>query len=333
MHSTVWLHSWRIYEMNFREKLENQQIWVYGVSLILGVLLAYAFPNIGNQINWTISPLIGILLYGMFSQIPFLQLRKAISNVRFIIALLIGNFIIVPIIVWILTLFFPQSPPVLLGVCLVLLTPCIDYVIVFTQLGKGDEKLMLMSTPILFIVQMLLLPLYLWLFVGDDVVGIVKIGPFVESFLLLIVAPLCLALLAQYISKKNVRGKQVLALSAWIPVPFMALVLITIVATQIGKVYTDFDLIVGVIPIYILFMIISPIVSRLIAAIFRLEQGAGRALIFSMGTRNSLVVLPLALSLPDTMATIVSAVIVTQTIVELVGELVYIKVVSKYLLR
>ncbi|MEE3809601.1 arsenic resistance protein [Lysinibacillus fusiformis] len=316
-----------------REQLENHQIWIYVFSLMIGGLLGFTNEEFGAALDWMISPLIAILMYGMFAQIPFLKLREAIANLKFMGALLVGNFIAVPMIVWILTALFPQSAPVLLGVCLVLLTPCIDYVIVFTQLGKGNEKLMLAATPILFVVQMMLLPLYLWLFIGEEMVGIVQVEPFLEAFLLLIVLPLIIAVITQLWAKKNERGEKVLESTAWLPVPFMALVLIVVVASQIGKVYSDFDVIVRVMPIYILFLIIMPVVSRLIGLTFKLDTGAGRALIFSMGTRNSLVVLPLALALPASWATIAAAVIVTQTMVELVGELIYMKAVPHLIWR
>ncbi|RFB15277.1 arsenic resistance protein [Bacillus sp. HNG] len=316
-----------------REKVENKQIWIYGISLLLGGVLGITNEDLGKSLGWAISPLIAILMYGMFTQIPFLKLREAISNFRFMLALLVGNFIAVPIIVWILTKIFPQSPPVLLGVCLVLLTPCIDYVIVFTQLGKGNEKLMLASTPILFVVQMILLPLYLWLFIGEEMVGVVHIAPFLEAFLLLIVVPLLVAIITQLWAKQKALGETVLDMTAWLPVPFMALVLIVVVASQIGKVYSDFALIVRVIPIYILFLIITPLVSRFIAFAFKLDSGAGRALIFSTGTRNSLVVLPLALALPNSWGTLAAAVVVTQTIVELVGELFYIRVIPTIIMK
>ncbi|MFC0237160.1 arsenic resistance protein [Fictibacillus phosphorivorans] len=316
-----------------REGLENQQIWIYGISLLIGGFTGLTFENFGAGLQWTITPLIAILMYGMFAQIPFLKIREAVSNVRFMIALLIGNFVIVPIIVWGLISIFPQPAPIVLGICLVLLTPCIDYIIVFTQLGKGNEKLMLAATPILFVVQMVLLPLYLWLFIGKKVMSVVQMGPFLEAFFLLIVVPLLLAVLTQLWARKQTIGDKALNLTAWLPVPFMALVLIVIVASQIGKVYNDFNSIVQVVPIYLLFLIIMPMVSRVIARVFTLDIGAGRALIFSMGTRNSLVVLPLALALPESWRTLAAAVIVTQTIVELIGELIYIKIVPKWILR
>lgn len=316
-----------------REGLENQQIWIYVLSLILGAFIGLSFERFGTGLQWMISPLIVILLYGMFAQIPFLKLREAASDIRFMFALLIGNFVYVPIVVWILTFIFPQSPPILLGICLVLLTPCIDYVIVFTQLGKGNEKLMLAATPLLFVVQMVLLPLYLWLFIGEEMISVVRIQPFLDAFFILIVIPLLLAVFTQLWAKKQSFGDKTLELTAWLPVPFMAFVLIAVVASQIGKVYNDFDIIINVVPIFVLFLIIMPLVSRLIARSFSFNIGAGRALIFSMGTRNSLVVLPLALALPESWRTLAAAVIVTQTIVELIGELIYIKVVPKWIYR
>ncbi|MCH7323029.1 arsenic resistance protein [Solibacillus sp. MA9] len=316
-----------------REKIENHQIWIYVFSLIFGGIIGLSDKNLGTSLDWTISPFIAVLMYGMFAQIPFLKLREAISNLKFMGALLVGNFIAVPIIVWFLITIFPQSSPILLGVCLVLLTPCIDYVIVFTQLGKGNEKLMLASTPILFVVQMILLPFYLWLFIGEEMVGVVHLEPFLEAFLFLIVAPLILAVFTQLWAKKKTIGEKALDFTTWLPVPFMGLVLIVVVASQIGKLYSDFEIIVRVIPIYILFLIITPLVSRFIAHAFNLDKGAGRALIFSTGTRNSLVVLPLALALPKPWATLASAVIVTQTIVELIGEIIYIKVIPKLILK
>ncbi|HEY2494898.1 MAG TPA: arsenic resistance protein [Paenibacillus sp.] len=316
-----------------REKLENQQIWLYVVALIIGVIVGIASPEKGSLLGITISPILAVLLYGMFAQIPFLNLRESLGNTRFIAALLLANFVVIPIVVWVLTQLFPQSPPVLVGVYLVLLTPCIDYVIVFTQLGRGNEKLMLAATPILFVVQMILLPFYLWLFIGADAAQIVKVGPFVEAFLYLIVLPLLIALITQLWAKRKSRGQSVLEATAWLPVPFMALALIVVVASQIGKVYSDFDVIVRVIPIYVLFLILMPFLSRMLAILFRLDVGAGRALIFSSGTRNSLVVLPLALALPNEWATVAAAVIVTQTIVELVGELVYIRIIPSFVLR
>lgn len=316
-----------------RERLENNQVWLYVIVLALGYGFGFLAPDVAGRLDGSISIVIAILMYSMFSQIPFVAFRKTFGNRRFIFALLTVNYIAVPIVVWLLSNLLPDHPPLLLGVYLVLLTPCIDYVIVFTALGRGNEKIVLFSTPLLFISQMLLLPLYLWLFMGEKATGIVEPGPFFEAFIGLIVIPLIIAIVIQLVARKAPIGNRIIDLSAWLPVPFMALTLFVVVTSQIGKLSAYMDQIIKVIPIYIAFMIIMPIISRSIAKWFTLDIEASRALIFSGSTRNSLVVLPLALALPVDISTLAAAVIVTQTIIELAFELIYIRLVPNLLVR
>jgi len=316
-----------------REQLEEKQISLYVIVLVIAAGFGLVVPDFTGRLDVTISLVIAILMYSMFSQIPFASLKKSFGNRRFIGALLTVNYIAVPVVVWLLSKLLPEYPPLLIGVYLVLLTPCIDYVIVFTSLGRGNEKLLLMATPILFVTQMLLLPLYLWLFMGKESIAIVEAGPFFEAFLGLIVIPLGLAIAVQLYAKKSVLADKILNSSAWLPVPFMALTLFVVVASQIGKLSTYIDLIIKVIPIYIAFMIIMPIISRFLVRLFNLDIQSGRALIFGGAIRNSLVVLPLALALPDGVSTLVAAIIVTQTIVELIGSLIYIRLIPNLLLR
>lgn len=316
-----------------REQLENNQVWVYIAMLALAAGVGLLWTDFGSTLVSWISISLGILMYGMFSQIPFFRIKEALSNRRFIYALLTVNYLFIPILVWILTRFLPDHPPLLLGVFLVLLTPCIDYVIVFTQLGRGNEKLILIATPLLFVTQMLLLPVYLWLFMGDEAAKLVHLAPFFESFFELVALPLAIALLIQAVAKRGRLGAGLLEASAWIPVPFMAITLFVIVASQIGKLSGSFEMIRSVIPIYIAFMAITPFISRSLARWFKLDVGAGRALIFSGATRNSLVVLPFAIALPADTSSLVTAVIVTQTLIEIIGELIYIRLVPKLILR
>jgi len=314
-----------------REQLEQKQIWIYAVALILGTVLGLWRPASGERLEFLIAPILAIMLYGMFAQIPFLRLREAFANRRFTAALLIVNFIIVPVLVWSLSRLLPQQPPLLLGVYLVLLTPCIDYVIVFTHLGRGNARLVLASTPLLLLAQLLLLPVYLWLFMGEEAAQIMSAGPFLAAFFLLIVVPLGIALVSEFWAKRQRRGAVWLEATAWLPVPFMSLTLFLVVASQIGRIEQHLSVVIRAVPIYVAYLLIVPFLARLTACAFRLDTQAGRALIFSAATRNSLVVLPLALALPDAWV-VVPAVIVTQTLVELVGELVYIRLVPSVVL-
>lgn len=340
--------------MEKREWLERNQIIVYAIALIVGLAVGLLNEQWGQNAETWISPLLAVLLYGMFTLIPFLKLREALANGRFIVALLLTNFVVVPLTVWGLLALFPQPEAITIGVCLVLLTPCIDYVIVFTALGKGNEQAMTAATPVLFVVQMVLLPVYLRLFAGKEAAGLMEVGPFIEAFLLLIVLPLAAAILTQLWAERGNQdmdvekagreeeagrgtrgsiGTRVLDMAAWIPVPFMALVLIAVTASQIGRIADDPLPVLRVLPIYALFMLLMPLLARVVGRLLRLNVGDGRALIFSSFTRNSLVVLPLALALPGEAAGVAAAVIVAQTLTELIGELIYVRAVPKLLWR
>lgn len=48
-------------------------------------------PDFAVQLDGTISVVIAILMYSMFSQIPFTELKKAFADRRFIWALLTVN--------------------------------------------------------------------------------------------------------------------------------------------------------------------------------------------------------------------------------------------------
>lgn len=316
-------------KIDFKDKMEKNQAMIYILTLIIASLIGNIYPNFSNNLYNYISIVLGILLYSMFTQIPFFELKRSLKNKNFIKALFISNYIFVPIIVWIISRFVAYDVSLLLGVILVLLTPCIDYVIVFTALGKGDEKLILVSTPFLFITQIILLPMYLYLFIGKEAINIISVEPFLESFIYFIIIPLLFALLTQLLDKRKIININLVNKISWVPVPFMAITLFVIIASQINKLFLSFSIVLKVIPIYMVYMIITPIIAYFISKVFKLNSKEKRTLMFSSSTRNSLVVLSFTMSLPNTIGELVAVVIVTQTIVEIIIELFYIKIMPK----
>ena len=112
------------------------------------------------------------------------------------------------------------------------------------------------------------------------------------------------------------------------PVALMALTLLVVVASQWPRVQDDLGDVAGVIPLYVAFLVVMPVAGLALARRLRLDPGSARALIFSGATRNSLVVLPLALAL-DAEYALAAAVIVTQTMVEVLGMVVYVRVIPR----
>jgi len=310
-----------------REQLETHQIPIYFAAVLAAVAFGLMASDSARHLGALVTPAIAVLMYAMFLQIPFLDLRQGLGNRRFIAALLLANFILVPLLVWAITRGLVEHPAILVGALLVLLTPCIDYVVVFTHIGKGDSRLTLAATPVLLLVQLALLPIYLALMLGDSNNVAISITPFVEAFVLLIVVPMLLAVL----TSAGARHSRTVATWndgwAWLPVPAMAFVLVVVIASQIATVLRDFDRLLPVIPVYIGFMLLAPALGFIAARLLRLPATAARSVTFSAATRNSLVVLPLALALPEEIRGLAAAAVITQTLVELVSELVYVRVV------
>lgn len=310
--------------------LERHQIAIYLGSLFAGAAVGLIMPAAAPWAELGIYPFLAALLYATFLQVPFTAIAHSLRDARFLSAALVLNFVLVPVVVAALTLWLPVSQAVLLGVLLTLLTPCIDYVIVFTGLAGGAAPRLVAAAPVLMLAQILALPVFLLVFLGPGLVDIVEVGPFLEAFLILIVGPLLLAGLTEITATRSRAGRQVTAAMQAAMEPLMGVTLFVVVTSQIPAVSDQLGQITAVVPIYAAFLLVMAALGWATARVFRLDPPTGRALIFSGATRNSLVVLPLALALPAPYA-ITAAVVVTQTLVELLGMVVYVRAIPKLL--
>jgi len=313
-----------------KQWIQYNQVSLYAVAVLLAVGVGLGQPSAGTMLESLINPVLAVLLYVTFLEIPFVRIRQAFRDRQFMLAALGMNFLIVPVVVFGLTRFLPREPAILVGVFMVLLTPCIDYVITFTELADGDAEQITAATPALMLVQLLLLPLYLWLFMGQRVAEFIEAGPFLEAFVVIIALPLTLAWGTELWADRSWRGDQFQGAMGWLPVPMMGATLFVVIASQLPRVQDSIDQIAAVVPVYVAFLLVMPVVGRAVAGFLGMEPGTSRALVFTSVTRNSLVILPLALALPSEYA-LAPAVVVTQTLVELSGMVVLTRVVPEWL--
>ena len=311
-----------------KETLERQQVWIYFGSVVAGAAVASAVSGT-EHLEALVNPALALKLFVTFLQVPLAAIGKAFRETRFLSALLVSNFLAVPLVVVLLLAFAPDDPLVRIGVLMVLLTPCIDYVITFSQLGRADARLLLASTPLLLVVQMALLPLYLGAFLGEEASGLVRPGPFLHAFVWLIALPLALAGLVQFFASRSASGRRTADGLGYLPVPSTALVLLLVVAATVPLLGSAAEKAIAVVPVYVAFAVLAPIIGLAVGRAFGLGAEASRSVAFSSATRNSLVVLPLALAVPGAVP-VLPAVIVTQTLVELVSQLVYIRLLPMF---
>lgn len=178
-------------------RMERHQVAVYVAAMATGALVGWTVPAIGPGLEHAINPVLAALLYVTFLQVPAAELGRSLRAGQFLAAALVVNFLVVPLVVAAMFAFLPADQAVRMGALVVLLTPCVDYVIVFSSLAGGSSQRLLAAAPLLLLAQMVLLPGYLYLFMGSKLASIVEPGPFFEAFLVLIVIPLTLAWLTQ----------------------------------------------------------------------------------------------------------------------------------------
>ncbi|HET6376561.1 MAG TPA: arsenic resistance protein, partial [Methylocella sp.] len=123
-----------------RETAERHQAWIYLAAIVMGLLTGMAAPGLARAMEALIWPALAALLYVTFTQVPLSHLPDAFRDGRFMAAVLLSNFILVPLLVRVLLLAVPNQPEVRLGVLLVLLVPCTDWFITFTHLARGDTR-------------------------------------------------------------------------------------------------------------------------------------------------------------------------------------------------
>lgn len=78
-----------------------------------------------------------------------------------------------------------------------------------------------------------------------------------------------------------------------------------------------------VVPVFVAFLLAGALTAKALAVSFSLPPRQARTLAFGLGTRNSFVVLPLALALPEGFE-VAAVVIVAQTLVELLGMIAFL---------
>lgn len=308
--------------------MERFQIPLYLAALSVGALAGWWAPGLGGLAAPAVTPVLAALLYVTFLGIPLRRVGEGLRDLRFMACLVIVNFAVVPVIVFALIRAFSIEGPMLIGVLLVLLTPCIDYVIVFSGLAGAANDRLLAASPVLLVLQMLTLPLYLWSFLAPDVAVAVHWGTFAQALAVVIVIPLVAAAVTQWAAARSPVARRWGRLAGGAMVPLMMLTLATVVASQIALVGSRAQALLPLVPVYVSFAALMTALGWAAGRLAGLRVRERRAVLFSGVTRNSLVVLPLALAAPD--GTVLAPLaVLTQTLVELLVMLALVGLVPR----
>ena len=303
--------------------LERRQIPIYLVCMLAGLLVGNWLPDLISA-DAILNPALALMMFATFLQIPLAGLPQTLRHGRFLAAMLLANFVFIPLLVYLLLPLAPADATLRFAIALVLLAPCIDYVVVFSHLGKADARLLLAATPVLLLIQIVAVPLLLHYVFDTGFTNWPDLTPVVHAFLWIVALPLLAAGLVQFLQKRSRLLRRATNGLALLPVPATALVLFIVLVMAVTQASVPAALAWHAALVYLAYALLAPVAGWAAARLLSLPGEQKRAIAFSAATRNSLVVLPVAVAIPQAGA-LIASVIVIQTLVELISELFYIR--------
>lgn len=279
-------------------KLEKLQPLLILTAVLLGIAAAPhdIFRTIGAR---SIIPALQVMLFFVFFTLPAGELVKAFRSFKVTGSALAINFIITPVVAYILgAIFLSDSPMFRIGLLMLLATPCTDWYLVFTHLSRGNVPLAVSILPWNLILQVVLLPVYLTLFFGEAI-GIDVLSVLVSIIEMLII-PFTAAMILRYFSVRRwgpalVREKY-FPLASSLQIVFLCLAIAAMFASRGIAMLEQGDIMLRLlVPLAVFFMLIA-ILVYLIARMLKITENDRTTLLFTTRARNSPLALAIAVS-------------------------------------
>jgi ACR3 family arsenite efflux pump ArsB len=279
--------------MQLTEKLQMISL---PISIISGFFLSnYSFIN--DLSNKLISPFLFLMLLSLFINIPLKDFKTKGMNFKFVKISILINFIWTPILSYILAYtFLNQNIALSIGFIMLLVSPCTDWYLMFTELSKGNMTLSLSVLPLNLILQLILLPIYLFMFTG--VSSGFDLNILIESILLIVILPFIFGQIIKYIINKldyneNTKISSFCEISSII---FLSLAIFAMFTSQGQILINNSWLFIIIFIPYLLFFLINFILVRLVKNVINLNYPDYASLTLVSLARNSPVSLAIAVT-------------------------------------
>ncbi len=152
--------------------------------------------NVPNLISLGVPIGLFAMMYPAMTNIRLDEVGTAIRSPRQLLVLLGFNYLVAPFVMLILANIFVTDPELHTGLVLYGLAPCIAMVIIFTYLAKGNAPMALVFVALNSVIQMILIPVYARLLIGNVEFDVWVVA---ESVVLYLGLPLVLGVLTRYL--------------------------------------------------------------------------------------------------------------------------------------
>lgn len=276
---------------------DQEKPFILVAAIVVGILLNRFVGGVVQELYGLVNVGLFVVIYAIMLFVEVKDVGRAFKKVKPTTLALLTNFVFTPFFAWFLGwLFLRNYPDLWAGVVLYKLTPCIGWYLIFIDLAHGDVPWGVALLPWNLVLQILLLPVYLWLLIGQVVpVDALNLLRSVTLFLFL-------PFVAGWLSRLALirwRGQE------WTYGPFkramsevklwaLVAVIIGIFASQSALGIGDLARIGLIIFVISLFFVSMFLIGLIVGKVFRLGYEDTTTLVFSTMARNSEAVLPVA---------------------------------------